>query len=307
FHASGRTFLVIGADTKDESIVPIFEAETPQLDKWTYRGILYRQPKSSIQFFECPNFFPLDGKWVLVFSPYKPLRYLIGTFDIEQYAFAPEKESTLDYGSFYASNIYFGTGGPRDAKDYRPTVLVGWIRGFKGGLGWNGCMSLPRELAIGSDGYLRQTPIKALDTLKSLTSPSGGPDKLIVTSMFSLEWSANVSGGGSLAITLTPRTPGAAPVRLRFRNDAVVVDDIEAKWTDPEFCTSINVRCYVDNTTLELICSRYKDDASNMSGSIAVSKVIEFSPDGYDVHFEKDEGALLFHVTAGNRKPVGGE
>lgn len=63
FKSNNRTFMVLGADTKDEAIIPIFEAETPQLDKWSYKGILYRKPKSEQQFFECPNFFPLDGKW----------------------------------------------------------------------------------------------------------------------------------------------------------------------------------------------------------------------------------------------------
>src|SRR5690606_23404893 len=115
-------------------------------------GVLYRQPKTSVQFFECPNFFPLDDKWVLIYSAYKPLRYIIGSFNAETYTFTPEKESTLDYGSFYASNISV------DQKT-EPIILVGWVRGFKEGLGWNGCMSSPRRLWIGSDGYLRQFPM----------------------------------------------------------------------------------------------------------------------------------------------------
>ncbi len=312
FHANGRTFLVCGADTKEEAIIPIFEADTPQLDKWTYKGIVYRQPKSAVQFFECPNFFPLDGKWVLIFSPYKPLRYMIGSFDMEQFTFTPEKESTLDYGTFYASNIYFRTDAPRDSVDYRPAVLVGWIRGFKDGLGWNGCMSLPRTLSIGSDGFLRQLPIRALDTTKDIKGPKMGKSsdhstEITTTSISKQEMAVRVSYEGSVVVTMTPRTPGVAPVQYKIRCDGIQVDDIEAKWNDASYPKSIAAICYIDKTVFELTCSTYTNDAANTSGTLNVSKVIEFSPDGYDVRVENLGESKVMHAAFGNTKSIWGD
>lgn len=305
FKAEGRTFIVCGADTKDEAIILIFEAETPQLDKWVYRGILYRQPKSSIQFFECPNFFPLDGKWILIFSPYKPLRYFVGSFDLNSYSFTPEKEGTLDYGSFYASNVYL----PRDSE---PTVLVGWMRGFKEGLGWNGCMSLPRELSIASDGYLYQAPIKALKSLEALPGPhdpkhSSRFTAYSISSASNTEVNARVNSGGSIIVTMTPRTAGSTPVTIKLQLDGITVDGAEAKWNEPASARNIVAWCDIDRTLLELTSTSYVSDWKSRTGTLNVSKVIDYSPDGYDVRVDALGESQLVGGSCGNRKPIWSE
>ena len=309
FHANGRTFLVCGADTKDEAIIPIFEADTPQLDKWTYKGILYRQPKSAIQFFECPNFFPLDGKWVLIFSPYKPLRYMVGTFDIEKYAFTPEKEATLDYGSFYASNIYQGGGAtdkasgaqgsngsaPLSIPGVRPSVLVGWVRGFKEGLGWNGCMSIPRTLSIGEDGFLRQIPYEMPTDTNASAPPnnriqSGGEASSFETTLSSTaEGTLRVAlaSGGSAQVTLTPKSPGVKPVRMEIATGGVAVDEIQGSWNGPQ-PDAIEIICQIDRSVLELAVTPWPKPRN---GTLNFTKVIEYSPDGYNVLVQGKDGA----------------
>lgn len=289
FKAEGRTFLVCGADTKDEAIIPIFEAETPQLDKWIYRGILYRQPKSAVGFFECPNFFQLDGKWVLIFSPYKPLKYFIGSFDINTNAFTPEKEGTLDYGSFYASNVFQPQTG-------EPTVLVGWIRGFKEGLGWNGCMSIPRQLSIGSDGYLCQMPIDTFDTAKLKSAQFLSRAKYVIGSISVHEFALNMPPDAFMFVELVTRTKGVVPVRYAINGDGVEVDGTNAKWSEKAVQRNVSLKCSIDNTVLELTCCTYTDDASKPSGSINFSKVIEFSPEGYDVGIAGGNGVTFKSV-----------
>lgn len=153
FHHEGRTFLVVGADTETEAVIPIFEARDASLSDWEYKGILWRAPKSEIEFPECPNFFPLGEKFVLLLSPYRPVEYRVGTFDPEALTFTPETMGRVDQSDqFYASNVATTPDGR--------TILFGWVRGFPGGRGWNGCLAIPRELSIGPDGHLRQWPVR---------------------------------------------------------------------------------------------------------------------------------------------------
>ena len=167
FHSAGRTFLVLGAATEDEATVALFETEDPALADWRYRGPIYAKPRSEMRFCECPNFFALGDKFVLLLSPYRNVEYTVGAFDADAPAFVPETHGILDPGvsrldhrgnvsteathaNYYATNILYGPEGD--------CILLGWVRGFRAGQGWNGCLALPRVLTLGSDGRPRQHP-----------------------------------------------------------------------------------------------------------------------------------------------------
>ncbi|MEM7534210.1 MAG: glycoside hydrolase family 32 protein [Chloroflexota bacterium] len=179
FEAGGRTLLVLGGSYDDTASVALYECTDGSLVNWTYKGSLFEQPRSELDFQECPNFAKTtnpDGeeKWVLLTSPFKPVHYVVGTFDAESLQFTPETQGILDPGisqftkedgspgispNFYATNILY---------DER-CILLGWVRGFEPGMGWNGCMALPRELSVGADGHPRQTPIAELQQLRGET------------------------------------------------------------------------------------------------------------------------------------------
>jgi len=161
FQTEGRTFMIVGKCVTEEgrNLMPIYETTDPEFVHWNYRGIMLDTNG------ECPNFFRLREKWVLLFSPYSEIRYFMGSFDLETLKFKPEKEGILSYGfvnlhsrGFYASNILVDNQGR--------TVLFGWIGGFESNRGWNGCLSLPRILSIGPDGHLRQRPPPELHELR---------------------------------------------------------------------------------------------------------------------------------------------
>ena len=181
FRAAGRAFLILGASTDKivtdpERLIPIYEATNSDLSEWTYRGILYSEPQNAPpmngRFPECPNFFKLDGKWVLLVSAHQVL-YRVGSFDIEKLTFTKETEGYVDPfkdfipplgphdDGFYASSIILDEKG-------RP-ILVGMVIGPKGsieGKEWKRCMSLPRELWIDPEGHLRQAFHPALRQLR---------------------------------------------------------------------------------------------------------------------------------------------
>lgn len=160
FRDGNKTFLVLGGhlEKQGRAAVNIYEALDPGLMKWTYRGVLFELPDPKTPTAECPNFFKLGNQWVLFVSPYGHVQYFVGDFDAKACRFHPRTQGTLDYGSFYAPNTMQLANGRR--------LVWGWINGFPGGRGWNGCLSLPRQLSLSRDRQLQQEPVPELKKLR---------------------------------------------------------------------------------------------------------------------------------------------
>ena len=164
FSCEGRTFLVLGAALQDSedtgAVVLLYEAADDTLKRFHFRNTIVRRSVCEPGFFECPNFFEIDGKWVLVTSPYTCVEYVVGEFEAETGSFTPEGKGAIDASvDFYATNIFNHAPGGR-------VIMVGWIRGFKKGRGWNGCTSLPRELSLDAHGRLIQRPVPEMKMLR---------------------------------------------------------------------------------------------------------------------------------------------
>jgi beta-fructofuranosidase len=113
---------------------------------------------------ECPDFFPLGDKYVLIISsiPDGLVYYFIGSY--QNFTFTPEQQGILD-GSphFYAPQSIHDEQGRR--------VLLGWLREDRDttalqAAGWAGVMSLPRILSLQSDGTLSIEPAAELTHLR---------------------------------------------------------------------------------------------------------------------------------------------
>ena len=126
---------------------PIWESESGDLVNWTYRGLA-----SDISQ-ECPNLFKLGDDWVMLTSPYTPVDYYIGDFDIDTYRFTHRVNGRIEpTKTFYGTNILFDADG-------RCLLLGRLLRTFPG-MAWNGCMALPRVLTIGPDGHPQADPCR---------------------------------------------------------------------------------------------------------------------------------------------------
>lgn len=131
------------------------------LRAWEYVHVLASHDRSGLAQFgpfdpwdvwECPEFFPLGGRHVLMFSTGGKSYWQSGRLDVETMTFAPEQSGILDYGSYYAPKTQLDKAGNR--------ILWGWIQEARPvaeykGAGWAGMMSLPRVLSLGEDGRLR--------------------------------------------------------------------------------------------------------------------------------------------------------
>ena len=146
---------------------------------WKFEKVLIENKNRFGLMWECPDFFPLDGKQVLLVSPQDMLpegfEYhngngtlcLIGTYDEETDTFTEEFDQAIDYGiDFYAPQTILTPDGRR--------VMIGWMQNWdtcnmhkqmQEEFYWFGQMSLPREISI-KNGRLYQTPLRELNDLR---------------------------------------------------------------------------------------------------------------------------------------------
>lgn len=210
FHAEGRTFLVLGATVGDEAAVALYENPEGDLRTWRYRGLLHRGPRSATPFCECPNFFPLDGKWVLLVSPCREVEWHVGTFDAATGAFRAERHGRVD-----ASDHYYATQTIVDPAGR--TILLGWARKFPEGRGWNGCLAAPRRAWLDAAGHFCTEPVTELAALRTSVVRLGEQQLGAQPLQFDLP------GDASHEAELTFTRAAAATVRVEFAGTVVTV------------------------------------------------------------------------------------
>jgi len=150
---------------------------------------------------ECPNFFPLGDKHMLIVSSFDDVKYSIGTY--ENHIFTPGPWHTIDMAAnredFYAPNTMEDPTGRR--------IMWGWTSGGgTPGYPWNGVLTLPRMLSLRPDGRLGMEPLPELKDLRG--KHNGWNDIAIAQRYASLPTDIK---GGSLEI-LTEIRPGDADV-----------------------------------------------------------------------------------------------
>jgi beta-fructofuranosidase len=116
---------------------------------WTGRDSI--NPVDSGEMWECPDFFPLGGKHVLLYATAGQVVWETGEVDPKELVFHSQKRGVLDHGAYYAQKTQL------DAKGNR--ILWGWIPETRpeaefSAVGWAGCMSLPRVLSLDAKGDL---------------------------------------------------------------------------------------------------------------------------------------------------------
>lgn len=172
-YPDGSYGCVVGNRTDDESgAILLFHSK--EGFSWKFDRVLDRSYNEYGKMWECPDFFPLDGKHVLIVSPQDmtPLGLefhngnntmaLIGSFDPKTHQFQRQQVQAIDYGlDFYAPQTTQAPDGRR--------IMIGWMQNWDtcappAGAKYFGQMTLPRELSI-RDGRLIQTPIRELEQL----------------------------------------------------------------------------------------------------------------------------------------------
>jgi beta-fructofuranosidase len=255
FHDGKKTFLVTGGHMakKGDAAVNIYEAENAGLTKWKYRGVLFHVPGAPTA--ECPNFFKLGAQWVLFVSPYDHVRYFVGDFDAETCRFKPRSNGLLDYGSFYAPNAMQVPDGRR--------LVWGWINGFPGGHGWNGCLSLPRQLSLSRDGELRQIPAPQLSKLRGKKAGwrnirlENSAETLILPKTNTLEISAEIDlqTAERIELRIQSGAKDALPITINFNASKLQVMELKAPLQINAGKKKLNLHIFIDRSVLEVFAN----------------------------------------------------
>ena len=168
-------YAILGAQRQNKTGAVVLYSSSNLMD-WDFQGEVKTNLTNFGFMWECPDYFELDQKGVLVWSPqgleptetkYKNIYqsgFTIGDpLDLQTYEFSHGEFKELDNGfDFYAPQSMEDEQGRR--------ILIAWM-----GLpeinyptdknGWAHCLTLPRELKI-IEGQLYQVPVVELEKLR---------------------------------------------------------------------------------------------------------------------------------------------
>ena len=122
------------------------------LAQGVWNGESFSNPVPSGEMWECPDFFPLGNKHVLLYSTEHRTCWELGTFDKAELRFHSESKGLLDHGTYYAPRSMADGSGRR--------ILWGWVQETRSRdeirvAGWSGSLSLPRVLTVGANNRLQ--------------------------------------------------------------------------------------------------------------------------------------------------------
>lgn len=152
--------MVVGANVAGIGAALLYASD--DLVHWRYLHPLLEGDKDRFGYmWECPNFFPLGDRWVLLVSAMcgsaanttYTMFYFVGRF--EGLRMVVEHHGPVESGDVWAPQVFGDAAGRR--------IMFMWIKEARGqeaclGAGWAGCLSLPRELSLGERGQLLIRP-----------------------------------------------------------------------------------------------------------------------------------------------------
>lgn len=152
----------------------VFLYTSSDLVNWHEHGILHHAEADEGWMWECPDFFLLDGRWMLTVSAMESGKgdslWFVGDFDSQTKRFTVTQKGLTDFGTdFYAPQSFIDDRGRR--------ILLAWAgsRSLKPGVeqdaftaaaGYCGHMTLPRRVTLAPDGHPCFFPIAELNTLR---------------------------------------------------------------------------------------------------------------------------------------------
>lgn len=305
-------YAAIGNRTEDDSGAVLLYQSADGL-KWEFVRTLDRSRNQYGRMWECPDFFALDGKQVLITSPQDmtPIGLefhagngtlcLMGRYD-RSTGFVRERAQAIDYGlDFYAPQTLEAPDGRR--------IMIAWMQNWDtvGGrpfhCRWFGQMTLPRELSI-ENGRLYQRPVRELEAYRR---------GLVVHHHILVSGETNLPGvqGRTLDMTVTVRPMGQGSYRwfrlhvakdgqhdtiIRYRpgESTLKIDRTRSGLPrDIVHTRSFLVRPRDGELKLRVILDRFSVEVFVNDGEAAASAVIYTRQEADAITFEADGQVLM--------------
>jgi len=156
----------------------ILQYQSEDAIHWEFVGVLSSCHNQYGRMWECPDFFPLDGKDVLLVSPQEMsaigLEFhpgnanvcILGSYDRKTNHLLRDNVQAIDYGlDFYAPQTLLTEDGRR--------VMIAWMQNWETSsckvqeMRFFGQMTLPRELSV-RHGRLCQNPVRELEQCRGV-------------------------------------------------------------------------------------------------------------------------------------------
>ncbi|XP_075973362.1 sucrose-6-phosphate hydrolase-like [Anticarsia gemmatalis] len=257
-------YVIIGSQVDGRGRVLLYRSL--DLKTWDFLTVLGESNGDMGYMWECPDFFELNGKHILLMSPqglepegdrYKntyQTGYIIGKFNYDTFEFVPDGGfQELDFGhDFYASQTT-----ENDGKRYVLAWFGMWETPFPESVdGWSGAVTIPRELKLRGNRLLMK-PVESMTSLREETVWDGELSTNAIISfdktgelIFDVDLSQKVellikgsNGGEEVLIQWDPETRKVVVDRLG--------DIRQVEWLP---IGSNSWRMFLDASSLELFC-----------------------------------------------------
>lgn len=165
-------YMVCGAERDKKAQALLYRSK--DMIHWEFFNVLAESRGEWGYMWECPDFYPLGDKYVLMFSPMgvgeRTAVYLVGDFDYKTGKFIYHVNGEIDWGfDYYAPQSFQAPDGRR--------IIVGWANSWDWmpfwkdwgptyKEGWCGFFNIPREVRLMADDTLQFVPIQELKTLR---------------------------------------------------------------------------------------------------------------------------------------------
>lgn len=264
-------YMMAGASVSGHGQLVLYTS--PDLYGWRFNGTLARSLGDFGHLWESPDAFEVDGLSAVLVSArgvtadgfrFRNLHqsgYVLGRFDVRRAGFHELEVSTatfneLDYGhDFYAAKTMQAPDGRR--------LLVAWLGMWESEFlesdeGWAGCMTLVREVQMGSRGRLVTPPARELRQLRGETLEDAwySPGEAFYAGVRAFELEVNASSATSdAAVTLEWGGRRRYTVAYWARLRRVSVDrggadgERRADWTSDG---ALYWRIFVDRSSVEV-------------------------------------------------------
>lgn len=269
----GVYYMILGSQGEDGLGRAIVYSSKDLLD-WEYEGPISRANGLKTEGFmwECPDFFNLDGKDILLLSPqgidaqgkdYLNLfqtGYFIGDYDYKTATFTRGEFHELDKGhDFYATQTTEAPDGRR--------IVIAWMDMWESLLpeqedGWAGALTIPRELRLKND-HLYMTPVKELEDLriKEVSNDSSvvAKELLVAEDASSSEVLVDIplTGTDQEEVSFSLKTSNEELVLLTYSkatNEFILKrsdkDDLRYGTIQP--CDKLSLRVFIDTSSIEI-------------------------------------------------------
>ena len=303
----GTYYMILGSQGEDGLGRAIVYSSKDLLD-WNYEGPISKAKGLKTEGFmwECPDFFNLDGKDVLLLSPQgidpqgkKYLNlfetgYFVGEYDYKAAKFSHGEFYELDKGhDFYATQTTETPDGRR--------IVIAWMDMWESPMpeqedGWAGALTIPRELRL-KDGHLYMTPVKELEQLRVSEEASQSvktSGEVIVTknaspSEVNLEIPLTASANQEVSFSL--KTANEELVLLTYSNKTKEFilkrsDKDDLRYGTIQSCDKLSIQAFIDTSSIEIFINDgelvfteryYTEDATEVSVSTSEEETISYT------------------------------